>query len=161
MIHFSCRTCQNLYDVDTPRCFTMKFILHALLYICCYAATAKADEMMIHFRVIQTKDILESKKAGKEVTDYSRLTSVAQGYFEQGSSVYLKTEEHQYRIKGELDGDSILSFTLSMYSKKQRGNVFSSSGKVKLSKEINTPSVKKGWEGEKYVVVWQRVNLKK
>jgi len=137
----------------------MKHMLPTLLLSFLIAMTVKADKMAIQFRVIKTEDILKLHSNDKKI-DYSRIPSVAQGYLEKECSIYLKTEDYQYRIKASFTEKKSLLFSLSMYSQKSRNNVFTSSGEVVLSDKFNIPSLKKGWHDDSYVIVWQRVNLK-
>lgn len=117
-----------------------------------------ADELVTQFRVVKTEDVIKQTSKGGEI-DYSKVPSVAHGYFEQSCSLYLKTKDHQYRIKaGYIEGQT-LYFSLSMYSQKDKTSIFSSSGEVTLPNKIGTPTMKKGWKSEEYVIIWQRINL--
>lgn len=137
----------------------MRTFLTFILILACLTGEVSADVPAVAFYAVKTdklKEIVPEDGNLKKIS-LSALENIstATGYFEGQCNFYLKTGDNQYRFKSESDGDNII-FLFRMFSQKDKKNIFSCSGEVKLEKGF---SAKQDWQQEEYVVLFRRQNL--
>jgi hypothetical protein len=129
------------------------------------AGTALADHPAIGFRVFRTADVKQIlSTVGMTGLTGTNLQDkvVAIGYTKPESTVWIKTEAFQIRVKvggtpftrlepGEYDYD------LMWYDQKEKKDVFSLHGKINLTKDGTLPE---DWENKDFTVVFTFENLK-
>jgi hypothetical protein len=128
------------------------------------AGTALADHPAIGFRVFRTADVKDAISAlgmiGLSGTNLQDKV-IAGGYAKPESTVWIKTEAFQLRVK--LGGSPFTrlepgeyAYDLMWYDQKEKKDVFSLHGKVKPTKEGALPE---DWDKKDFTVAFTFENL--
>jgi hypothetical protein len=129
------------------------------------AGTALADHPAIGFRVFRTADVKQvistAGLVGLSATNLQEKI-VASGYAKPDSTVWIKTEAFQIRVKVGFSPFTRLeageyAYDLMWYDQKEKKDIFSLRGKVKPTKDGSLPE---DWDKNEFTVVFTIENLK-
>ena len=140
----------------------MKRIIFSVVFVVLFRTIAFADQEVIVFSVIQKYKLQEiiSDQIAPTQSDLMKISdhAIARGHITGNSNMFLWIKEYQYKIQTTNSGN-ILKFSLKMISNEKMETVFSSSGRVILSNEYMTPTIRDNWQNEDYVIVWHKENM--